>query len=56
MGQWTKSTKDARKIAKSRGMEEVGTEPVENLHKKFDKQREEAHAKSWADDREMKYS
>lgn len=56
LGCYTKSTKQARDIAKSRGMEEVGTEKPETIHKHFDKQREETRAQRWREaDREMKY-
>lgn len=57
LGQWTKSTKEARRIAKSRGMEEVGTEPVDNLHKAAEKRREEIREERWKDaDRDKLYS
>jgi putative FmdB family regulatory protein len=47
LGCWTKSWKHGREIAKSRGMEEIGNEPVENIHKKYEKQRAETRAKRW---------
>jgi putative FmdB family regulatory protein len=56
LGQWTRSTAEARKIAKSRGMEEIGTEPVENIHKKFDKDRADKYKARWDDDRDLKYN
>ncbi len=55
LGCWTKSTKDAERIAKSRGLEPIGNEPVENLHKSFEKQREETRANRWADERVKLY-
>lgn len=56
LGQWTKGWKEARKIAKARGMEEVGTEPVENLHKAAEKRQTEIRAQRWRDaDRELLY-
>lgn len=56
LGCWTKSVKDGERIAKARGLEPVGTEPVENLHKHFDKQREETREQRWRDaDRVMLY-
>lgn len=56
LGQVVKGNREARQLAKSRGMEEVGTEPVENLHKTFEKKREETSDKRWKDaDRDMLY-
>lgn len=56
LGQWTKGWGQARKIAKARGMEEVGNEPVENLHKAAERQRVETREKRWRDaDRNMLY-
>ncbi len=49
LGCYTKSTKHARQIAKSRGLEEVGNEKLETLHKTFDKQREDTRAARWYD-------
>ena len=39
-GKVMKSNAQARQEAKSRGMTEVGNEPVEKIHKKFDTERE----------------
>lgn len=56
LGCHTKSWKHARQIAKARGLEEVGTEPVEKIHQRFDRQREETAAQRWADaDRDKLY-
>ena len=56
LGCYTKSTKHAREIAKRRGMEEVGSEKLETIHKHFDKQREETRAERWREaDREKLY-
>ena len=56
LGCWTKSTRHGEQIAKSRGLEPVGNEPVENLHKHYDQKREETSAKRWRDaDRDMVY-
>lgn len=55
LGCWTKSWKHGREIAKARGLEEVGDEPPENLHKKYEKQRAETRKARWADDRELVY-
>jgi putative FmdB family regulatory protein len=54
LGQWTKSWKEARQIAKARGMEEVGNEKVETVHKHFDKVREEKREKLWKDAERVK--
>lgn len=55
LGQWTKSWKHGRQIAKSKGMEEVGNENPENILKHDDKRREEKRERRWADDRELVY-
>lgn len=47
LGCVTKSTKHAEQIAKSRGLEPIGTEPVDKLHKTFEKKREETRAERW---------
>ena len=56
LGCWTKSWKHGREIAKARGLEEVGDEPVDKLHDKFEKQRAETRKARWADDRELVYA
>jgi putative FmdB family regulatory protein len=57
LGQWVKSTKEARQLARSRGMEEVGSEPVENLHKMAEKTQAERREQRWREaDREKVYS
>lgn len=56
LGCYTKSTKDAERIAMKRGMEPIGTEPVENLHKKYEKQKQETREERWRQaDRVMVY-
>jgi hypothetical protein len=56
LGQWTKSNKHAQQIAKAKGMIEVGNEKPENIHKHFDKQREDTAAQRWTDaDRDKVY-
>ena len=40
-GQVVKSKSHANKLAKERGMIEIGDEPVEKIHKKFDTEREQ---------------
>ncbi len=56
LGCYTKSTADARKIAKSRGYEEIGTEKPESIHKAMDKTRQDNRDRRWAEaDREKLY-
>lgn len=40
LGMRVKSNKEAQRIARERGMIEVGTENIEKIHKKFDTERE----------------
>ena len=40
LGKVVKSNAEARREARRMGLEEVGSEPVENIHKHFDAQRE----------------
>lgn len=47
LGCWTKNSKHASQIAKSRGLVEVGNEPVENIQKAQDKARAETAEKRW---------
>lgn len=57
LGCWTKSIKDAEKIAESRGLVPIGTEPVEKLHKRAETDRKETRANRWAEaDRVKLYS
>lgn len=49
LGCVTFGKKDRDKKAKARGLIEVGNEKVETVHKHFDKQREDARARRWAD-------
>lgn len=56
LGCWTKSVKHGEEIAKRRGLEPVGNEPVENLHKAAEKQKAETREKRWRDaDRQLLY-
>lgn len=41
LGCWTKGNKHAEQIAKSKGLEPIGNEPPEKIHKYFEKKREE---------------
>lgn len=50
LGCWTHSTKHAEQIAKDRGLEPLGNEPVENVHKHFDQKRKEMQEERWAKD------
>mgnify|MGYP000685495909 CR=1 FL=1 len=49
LGQWTKSWKHGRQIAKSKGLVEIGDEPLESMNKHFDKVREDKAKQRWAD-------
>lgn len=49
LGCYVKSDAEARKIAKSRGMEEVGNTSPEALHKYHDKVREDRREQYWND-------
>lgn len=56
LGCWTKSNKHAAEIAKSKGLEPVGTEKPETIHKHFEKQREDTRKQRWVEaDREKVY-
>jgi hypothetical protein len=47
LGCYTKSHKEAEKIAKSRGLEPIGNENPDNIHKHYEKQREETKERRW---------
>jgi hypothetical protein len=56
LGCWTKSWKHGREIAKARGLEEIGNEDPEKVHKHYDNQRKETRERRWAEvDREKVY-
>tara|TARA_R110000868_G_scaffold9394_2_gene46918 strand:- start:7409 stop:7768 length:360 start_codon:yes stop_codon:yes gene_type:complete len=55
LGQWTKSWKHGREIAKAKGLEEVGNEKPGTILQRDDKRRAEKREARWADDREMVY-
>jgi hypothetical protein len=56
LGSVTTGIKDAERQAKARGLEPIGSEPVEKLHSRFETQREETREKRWRDaDRVMLY-
>ena len=56
LGCYTRSDQHARKIAKSRGLEEVGNEPPEKIHAAMERAKAETSAQRWADaDREKQY-
>lgn len=46
-GQVVRNSIHRRELAKRKGMEEIGTEPVENIHKHFDAQREKKRKDRW---------
>lgn len=54
LGQVVKDSQHAAKIAKGKGMIEVGTEPPEKIHKHFEKQRKETREQRWADAERVK--
>lgn len=49
LGCWTESTKHAEQIAKRRGLEPIGNEPVEKLHKRYEQERKDIRARRWAE-------
>jgi len=49
LGCYVKSNKHRRQIAKSRGLEEVGNEPLDNMIKHYEKQREDTAKARWAE-------
>lgn len=49
LGCYTKSIRHGEQIAKERGLEPVGSEPVEKIHKHYDKAREEKNKRAWAE-------
>jgi hypothetical protein len=56
LGCYTESTRHAERIASRRGLEPIGTEPVDKLHKTFEKKREEKREERWRQaDRVMVY-
>jgi len=46
-GKHFSSNSQARKEAKKRGMEEIGNEPIDKIHKKFDNDRQEKQRARW---------
>lgn len=46
-GKWMKSNSEAKSEAKRKGLIEVGTEPPENIHKHFEKDREHRSKERW---------
>lgn len=47
LGCYTRSNKHARQIAKARGLEEVGNESPEKIHKHFETQQSETRQRRW---------
>ncbi len=47
LGCVVKSDAHRKRLAKEKGLEEVGNEPVDNIHKHFDQQRDEASRNRW---------
>ena len=49
MGKVFKNNAEARREAKRRGLEEIGNEPLDKIHKKYDTERDQKAKKSWDD-------
>ncbi len=49
LGCIVKSAEHRREIAKQKGLEEIGNEPPEAIHKHFDTRREEQRERQWAE-------
>lgn len=49
LGCIVKNKEHRKELCKQKGLEEVGSEPVESIHKHFDKAREEARERAWED-------
>ena len=49
LGRVVRSNLEARRLAKERGLVEVGTEPVERIHSHYDKARAEKADKNYRD-------
>lgn len=54
LGKVVKNNSDRRRIAKSMGLEEVGTEPPEKLHKHFEEVNNQLRESNWANALEKK--
>lgn len=49
LGCITKNSKHRKQLAKDRGLEEIGNESVQNIHKHFESQKERELSKTWDD-------
>jgi hypothetical protein len=49
LGKVVKNNAEARRLAKERGMIEVGTESVEKIHAKYDTERQKKAEQGWDD-------
>lgn len=49
LGTVVRNSSHRKELAKIKGVEEVGNEPVESLHKYFEKAREDKVEKSWSE-------
>lgn len=49
LGCIVRNTSHRKEIARSKGLEEIGNEKPETIHKHFDKAREERREKAWAE-------
>lgn len=54
LGMVVKNNREARQIAKQRGLIEVGNESPEKIHKAMEKQREETREQRWKDAERVK--
>jgi putative FmdB family regulatory protein len=48
-GQIVKNSKHRKELAKAHGLVEIGNEPTEKIHKKFESDRSEKRKKAWDD-------
>jgi hypothetical protein len=49
LGCVVKNSSHRKELARQRGLEEIGNEPPEKLHKHFDQVREDNREKAWAE-------
>ena len=47
LGCYTKSNQEAKKIAKERGLEEIGNETPATIHKHYEQRREDKRKEGW---------
>jgi predicted nucleic acid-binding Zn ribbon protein len=49
LGCVTRNSNDRKEIAKRKGVEEIGNEPTDKIHKHFDQAREDNRERAWAE-------